>query len=177
MKMRSVLFISAIFLLVIAGGVSATETTPADTGVATNVWFCKLIKTGNSYELEPLPTMYVGKNDYGRLMFITGSKNIESGDYAVVQTTAEGTELIETLTITKGGTETPEYTMLTLEFQEEALPAPLEFKVDAEETATETPTTAPETSATTTAKSPVGIPAVLAGVMVAGILTAMRFRR
>lgn len=184
MKIRSILLTAAIILLAMAGTVSATEPASTDAGVVTNVWFCKMTKSGNSYELEPLPTLYTGKNDYGRLTFITGANDLHTGDYALVQTTADGTELVESLTITKGGTETPEYTMLTLEFREDALPAPFEILGDpATYLAGTTPTVEPEITATalkttpTTAKSPVSLLVIVIGLGIACILCVLRIRR
>jgi hypothetical protein len=80
------------------GGVVCGEVaSSADTGVTTNVYFCKMITLGDKYEFQPLLTLYTGENDYGSLTFIAGAEKLESGDYALVQDTPGGLEIIQTL--------------------------------------------------------------------------------
>lgn len=125
MGYRTIL-IAGLLLLPLVCGVSA-ETGGDLYGYETNVYFCKLVPEGDNYMLEPLPTLYLGKNSLGRLIFASGTDKLEEGDYALVQETSDGFGFIQSLTIEPSGTGTPEYVILKLEIRESDLKAPLEY--------------------------------------------------
>jgi len=140
--------LSAFILLAITCTASAEETADAVSGVETNVYFCKMIEVGDNYDLEPLPTLFMGTNNLGRLIFAAGSDNLEKGDYALVQNTPDGIQFIQTLKIEPSGSGTPEYVILKLQIREEDLKAPLEiYGLETEEpTLAETNETPAETT-------------------------------
>jgi len=158
--------LSACILLAMICPVSAEETADAVSGVETNVYFCKLIEVGDNYDLEPLPTLFFGKNDFDRLIFATGSDNLDSGDYALVQMTEDGIVFIQTLTIEPSGSATPEYVILKLEIREQDLSVPLEIN-EPEPEPSKTPTIKTPAEQTTTPQSPLGTVSVLVAVVLA----------
>ena len=184
MKNTVLLFISLLILLAMCGAVSGEVVSSADTGVTTNVYFCKMIMVGEKYEFQPLLTLYTGENDYGRLTFIAGAEKIESGDYALVQETPGGLELIQTLTIEPIGSATPEYVMLNLEIRKEDLPVPLKIIGDSGTSVTPAPiattsiapvvTTVAATAVPAATKSPVSPLIIPAAMGITGIVYTMR---
>lgn len=169
MKKIVLVIFSACILLAIACPASAEETSDPVTGVYTNVYFCKLVEVGDTYELEPLTTQYMGRNSLGRLIFAVGTDNLESGDYALVQGTPDGIEFIQTLNIEPSGSATPEYVFLKIELREQDLKSPLEIY---DQEFTETPGTPDETTTVPaeqpeSTKTPLGTVSVLLAGLIA----------
>jgi hypothetical protein len=182
MKHYPALILIAVVILGIIGTVSAAEEPAFNVSpVITNVWFAKIITTNDSFRYDVLPTGYIGLNDYGRMTFFTGSENISTGDYAIVQETRNGTALLKVLQLTKSGNITPDYTLLTLELNQEDLAEPLDIPTGTDtgtaavqKTTSPISTTAPMATAT---KAPVGMATILAGLCIAGFIGAHRLRR
>ncbi len=190
-KKASLLITVMMVLLAFIGTVGAAELNMEDKGITTNVLFCKLIESGESRWLVPLPTHYMGINDYGRHTFITGAQNLTDGNYMIVQKTQNGTELIQYLKLEKKGDVNPVYTLLKLELHPDELPEPLQVvstiqtdpthtiappadhAVPSAEAAAPLPTTATPVAN----QSPVSPLMVLAGVGTAGLLCALRIHR
>jgi hypothetical protein len=188
MKMKNITISVLILftLLMIGSPVTAAGSSSADAGVMTNVYFCKMIKVGNNYEFQRLLTLYTGENDFGRLTFIAGNETIDNGDYAIVQDTPTGIQIIQTMKIEPQGSETPEYVLLNLELRKEQLPVPL--KVISGTGSPATPAAAATTSSagpagttsaasavpTATAKSPVSLLTLIVATGIAGLVCAMR---
>jgi hypothetical protein len=185
MKNIALLSLCLLILLAMAGTVSGEVASSNDTGLMTNVHFCKMIKVGEKYEFQPLLTLYTGVNDWGRLTFIAGMEKLEKGDYALVQETPGGLELIQSLKIEPSGSATPDYVMLNLEIRKDQLAVPL--KILEEPGTSETPApiattaTAPVTTAITAAtavptatKTPVNPLSILAAIGIAGIVCLLR---
>jgi hypothetical protein len=176
------LILVAVIVLGIVGTVQAADD-PAfnSSGVISNVWFTKIVNTNGTYTFDLLPTLYTGLNDYGRMTFVTGGENLSTGDYAIVQVTQNGTEILQVLQLTKYGTITPDYTILTLELTREDLAEPLYIP---DGTGTDT-TMAQEgsfpaqgtTPAAAATRAPAGMATVLAGLCIAGFIGTLRLRR
>ena len=178
--------ICAVLILLSIGGVVYAETT----GVTTNVYFCKMTKAGDTYELEPLATQYTGENSYGRMTFVSVSDKLETGDYAIVQDTSDGIKLIQSLSIETSGEPAPEYTMLNIELMKSDLPETLKISTDAGAAQTTTLITpapastavsapvasSPATAVPATTKSPVGPLTVLSSLGICGIAYLSRRR-
>lgn len=130
MKKTTIVFSSLLILSALCGVVYAGTESPYDSGVQTNIYFCKMVNVNGTYELQPLATRYTGENDYGRYTFVSVSNDLEAGDYAIVQNTSKGIELIRSVSLTPSGTPVPEYVMLTLELTNDDLPEPLEILQD-----------------------------------------------
>jgi hypothetical protein len=187
MKNTVLLVISLLILLAIGGSAAAGGASSADTGVRTNVYFCKMIKVNNTYEFEPLLTLYTGENDYGRLTFVAGAENLIRGDYALVQNTPKGLELIQTLLIEPTGSMTPEYVLLNLELTKDQLPVPLEILNEPTPSGTSAPlvtdsvtpagSMVPKTALPAATKSPASPLTALICLLITGILCAMRVHR
>ena len=176
----------AVIVLLITGTVSAADQAASNSSaVFTNVWFAKMTSNGDSYTFELLPTGYVGLNDYGRMTFITGSENLTSGEYAIIQETPNGTALLKVLRISRSGTIAPNNTVLTLELNKEDLAVPLDIPTGVDnsttiqQAASPASTLVPAATATAapTTKAPVGIATILAGLCIAGCIGALRLRR
>lgn len=149
--------------------------------VITNVWFAQMIKTNDTYTFALLPTAYTGLSEYGRLTFISGATDIPSGDYAIIQVTRNGTELIRSLKVTRYGNSTTDYMMLRLELNKEDLVEPLYFPdlaiPDRESTLQAQALNTTQVPQPTTAKAPTGMAAILAGLCIAGFIGTLRPRR
>ena len=194
MKNTMLFVISLLILLAMGGFVSGEAASSAETGVVTNVHFCKMIKVGDKYEFQPLYTLYTGENDFGRLTFIAGAEKFENGDYALVQDTPGGLELIQTLKIEPSGSETPEYVILNLQLTKNQLPVPLKLLGDSGTLKTPAPiaptsttlVTTPSAAAAVTAvatmampaptKSPVSPLILFAALGITGLVCAKRMR-
>jgi hypothetical protein len=175
---HALLLIAAIVLGIIGTAGAAEEAASNLTPVTTNVWFARMTETNNSYLFEVLPTGYIGLNDYGRMTFVAGARNMSTGEYAIVQQTRNGTALLKVLRITKSGDIMPEYTMLTLELNDEDLVEPLQFPA---ETGTDKTTLSQAASTTTpvpiATKAPVSMATIMAGLCIAGFIGTLRLRR
>lgn len=175
------LILIAVIVLAIVGTASAAEGAAFNgSAVITNVWFAKMTTTGDSYTFELLPTGYIGLNDYGRMTFITGAENVSTGEYAILQETPNGTALLKVLRLTRSGTVTPNYTLLTLELNKGDLAAPLDIPSGTETSTTILPVTSPiptTTTAATATKAPVGMATILAGLCIAGFIGTLSRRR
>jgi hypothetical protein len=137
-----------------------------------------MIPNGNTYTFDILPTLYVGLNDYGRMTFITGAENISTGDYAIIQDTQKGTQLIKVIRLTTYGNLTPKYTILTLELNDEDLAEPLDIPFGFDTNTTSISQAASTTPAVPTAtKAPVSMATIMAGLCIAGFIGTLRLRR
>jgi hypothetical protein len=195
MKKTGILIISALILLFLGGVVSGDTAAAVPQGTLTNVVFCKMNSAGTSYDFIPMVTLYTGENDYGKLTFITGSDKITAGNYAIVQQTPNGLQLIKSFTINPHGNVTGFRTFMRFALTKDQLVVPLAAITgqDSATPAAKAPlTSAPSAEGTnpvptvtsqaapmasTPAKSPVSLPVILAGAGIAGIICIPKMRR
>jgi hypothetical protein len=179
----SAFILIAVIVLGFAGAASAAgEPASKSNGVVSNIWFAKMTKTNGTYAFDVQPTLYTGLNDYGRMTFITGSENLSTGNYAILEETPKGLALLKVVQLTKPEMLNPDYTMLTLELTKEDLLEPL-YIPDATgatsslnvQVATPSPSTTPSPAATT--KAPLSMVTILAGLCIAGVFGITRLRR
>jgi hypothetical protein len=154
MSKITVLLCTTVILLAFCAAACAETPLTSGSGAMTNVYFCKMTKVNETYELEPLPTLFTGQNDYGRYTFVSISQNLSAGDYAIVQETADGLKLVQSLSIEPTGSPAPEYTMLTLDLAKDELPATLVIKDTAANTAVPATTQAPASASTVSGSAP-----------------------
>lgn len=178
MKKITVILFSMLVLLTMISSAAAEETSGAINGVQTNVYFCRAIPVGDDYELDCLPTLYLGRNELGRLIFAAGTDNLEKGDYVLVQETPDGVEFIQFLTIEPFGSgEAPEYVILDIEIREADLIVPLEIYGSEASGTTATVATAEDTTATTapaaTQPESTKTPLSTVSVIMAGLIAMM----
>ncbi len=186
MRKNVVICLSALVLLVLGGFAGGAGAEPVVAGNLTNVAFYRMVPAGDIYVLEPVPTLYTGVNDYGRLTFSAAVFNLSKGDYALGQITPEGTNLIQTMSIVPIGKVLHTYTILKLEVQKDQLAVPLEIvKEPAASGASAGNVTgaAAQSGPTAAASVPAGTKAplspltILAGIGIAGVACALYRRR